>query len=106
MRERFTRVTLNAKANIHCDGRCVSYTFFTADGARKSAGVILPSLLTLSTERPEIMELLAGNCRVRIARETDWSDYHAGETFSIPSRSQYEIEVTGEPLQYVCHYVN
>lgn len=104
MRERFTQVTLEAKANVYFDGRCMSHTFFLADGTRKSAGVILPSTLTFTTDQAEIMEVIAGRGRVRVDGESDWRDYQAGETFSVPGRSGFDIEVAGEPLHYICHY--
>ena len=36
-------VTLNPKANVYFDGKCVSHSFTLADGTQKSAGVVLPA---------------------------------------------------------------
>ena len=65
--DRFERVSVVKKANVFFDGRCVSHTVFTADGARKSVGVILPGALTFETAAPEVMEIVAGRCRVKLA---------------------------------------
>ncbi|WP_028656635.1 pyrimidine/purine nucleoside phosphorylase [Nocardioides sp. J54] len=101
--ETFENVTLDPKANIYFDGACVSHSFTLADGTRKSAGVILPATLTFSTAAPEVMELNAGTCRVRLAGSQEWTEYAAGQSFSIPGDSSFDIEVI-EPVSYVCHY--
>ena len=99
----YPNVTLDPQANIYFDGACVSHTFFLADGTRKSAGVIFPASLTFGTAAPEVMELNAGKCRIKLAGEDEWTEYAAGESFSVPGDSSFDIEVT-ETLGYVCHY--
>lgn len=99
----FENVTLDPQANIYFDGKCVSHTFLLADGTRKSAGVIFPAALTFGTAAPEVMELNAGRCRVRLAGSQEWSEYAAGESFAVPGDSSFDIEVL-ETLGYVCHY--
>ena len=99
----FENVTLDPQANIYFDGKCVSHTFFLADGTKKSAGVIFPASLNFSTAAPEVMELNAGRCRVRLAGSEEWRDYAAGESFAVPGDSSFDIEVL-ETLGYVCHY--
>jgi uncharacterized protein YaiE (UPF0345 family) len=63
----FDNVSVVKKASIYFDGRCVSHTVLFADGARKTVGVIFPGTLTFNTGAPEVMELNAGRCRVRLA---------------------------------------
>lgn len=99
----YPNVTLDPQANIYFDGACVSHTFFLADGTRKSAGVIFPASLTFGTAAPEVMELNAGTCRIKLAGEKEWTSYSAGESFSVPGDSSFDIEVI-ETLGYVCHY--
>lgn len=99
----FENVTLDPRANVYFDGACVSHTFFLADGTRKSAGVIFPARLTFGTAAPEVMELNAGACRIRLEGSEDWTSYAAGESFSVPGESSFDIEVS-ETLGYVCHY--
>jgi len=38
----FSNVTAQAEANIYFDGKVISHTIITADGERKTLGVILP----------------------------------------------------------------
>lgn len=99
----FTNVSVNKEANIYFDGKCVSHTVSFADGSRKSVGVILPSTLTFNTGAPEVMELLKGRCRVKLAGATQTTEYAGGQSFSVPGNSSFEIE-TLEPLHYVCHF--
>lgn len=91
------------RANVYFDGKCVSHTVVFADGSRKSVGVILPASLRFSTGAPEVMECVAGACRYRLPGG-DWQHSGAGESFSIPANSSFDIEVTGEPYHYVCHF--
>lgn len=99
----FENVTLDPRANVYFDGACVSHTFHLADGTKKSVGVIFPASLTFGTDAPEVMELNAGACRIRLAGSEDWTEYAAGESFDVPGSSSFDIEVT-ETLGYVCHY--
>ena len=96
-------ITLSNTGNVYFDGKCVSYTFHTADGTRKSVGVIQPAKLTFGTAAPEVMELQEGRCRVKMAGEEDWQDYAGGDSFSVAGDSSFDIEVL-ENVHYVCHY--
>lgn len=100
----FNNVSVVAKANVYFDGKCVSHTIQLADGTKKSVGVILPSTLTFNTGAPEIMETVAGSCKVKMAGESEWRTYGAGESYNVPGNSSFEISVEGEPYHYVCHF--
>ena len=100
----FDNVSVTKQANVYFDGKCVSHSLTLADGSKKSVGVILPSTLTFNTGAPEIMETAAGSCRVRLAGESDWKTYGAGQSFDVPGNSSFDIEVAGEPYHYVCHF--
>lgn len=102
--ESFDGVSLTTRANVYFDGKCVSHGFVLPDGSRKSVGVVLPARLTFGTAAPEIMECVAGGCRVRMPGETEWNIVTAGESFAVPADSSFDIEVVGEPFHYICHY--
>jgi purine/pyrimidine-nucleoside phosphorylase len=55
------------------------------------------------TAAPELMEINLGKCKVRLNGETEWKTYSAGEKFTVPGNSSFDIEVT-EMLDYVCHF--
>ncbi|MBI5785907.1 MAG: pyrimidine/purine nucleoside phosphorylase [Rhodocyclales bacterium] len=99
----FENVAVVKKANVYFDGKCVSHTVQFADGSRKSVGVILPATLTFNTGVPEIMETVAGSCRYRI-KGGDWQSCGEGEKFDVPGNSSFDIEVSGAPYHYVCHF--
>ena len=103
VRERLEGVSIDTKANVYFDGRCVSHTVRLADGSRKSVGVILPSKLTFETAAPERMELVAGRCRVKLAGSGTPSEYQGGQSFDVPGQSSFEIEAL-EPVHYICHF--
>ena len=102
--EKFDGVAVTTKANVYFDGKCVSHSIVLADGTKKSVGVILPASLTFNTGAPEIMEGVAGSCRVRLKGESEWKTYGAGESFDVPGNSSFDIEVAGEPYNYICHF--
>jgi len=100
----FNNVSVVSRANVYFDGKCVSHSITLADGTQKSVGVILPATLTFNTGAAEIMECVAGSCRARLKGESEWKTYTAGESFDVPGDSSFDIEVSGEPYHYVCHF--
>ena len=99
----FDKVSVVKKSNIYFDGKCVSHTVLFEDGTRKTIGVIFPSTLTFETGAPEIMEIVAGRCKVRIGNAAVSSEFGPGQSFSVPGNSRFDIE-TLETLDYVCHF--
>jgi len=104
MTAQFDQVSVIKKANIYFDGKCVSHTVIFPDGSKKTVGVIFPATLTFNTSAPELMELNAGECRIRLQGEDNWTTYAAGEKFNVPGNSQFDIEVV-QTLDYVCHFL-
>ena len=103
MSTHFDNVSVIKKANLYFDGKCVSHNIVLADGSKKSVGVIFPSSLVFNTGAPEIMELNAGKCRIRLKGESEWKTYEGGQSFNVPGNSSFDIE-TIETLDYVCHF--
>jgi len=99
----FDQVSVIKKSNVYFDGKCVSHTVLFPDGTRKTVGVIFPSTLTFNTGAPEVMDVVGGVCKVRLDGEAEWKTYAAGESFSVPGDSRFDIE-TVELLDYVCHF--
>ena len=99
----FDNVSVVRQANVYFGGKCVSHTVLLPDGTRKTLGVIQPSVLTFNTGAPEVVEINAGRCRVKLAGSSEWKTYGPGEQFSVPGNSSFDIE-TLELLDYVCHF--
>ncbi len=96
--------TVTTAANVYFDGRCVSHSVLLPNGVKKSVGVILPATLRFTTGAAERMECVAGRCEYRLADAGDaWIASSAGESFSIPADSSFEIRVEA-PFHYICHF--
>ena len=101
--EHIDGVSVDTKASVYFDGKCISHTITYPDGRKKSVGVVLPSTLTFGTAAPEIMECVAGYCEYRLAPSAPWIRSSAGESFSVGANTPFDIRVT-EPYHYICHY--
>ncbi len=101
--EQISNVSVQTKANVYFDGKCVSHSITLADGTKKSVGVILPATLTFSTGAPEIMECVAGACEYKLAGSDAWVKSGAGEKFNVLGNAKFEIRVT-EAYHYICHF--
>jgi len=96
-------VSVNPQANVYFDGKCVSHSLTLADGTKKSVGVILPATLTFSTGAAEIMECVGGACEYKLAGTDTWVASAAGQKFSVPANSKFEIRVA-DAYHYICHF--
>ncbi len=101
----FKNVTVHTKANIYFDGKVVSHTVLTSDGAKKTLGLIYPGSFHFGTGAPERMEIVAGACRVKIDGSSDTRDYSAGQHFDVPGNSGFDIEVTSGICEYICSFL-
>lgn len=97
-----SNASVDPRANVYFDGKCVSHSLTLPDGSKKSVGVILPSTLTFKTGAPEVMELVDGECRVRVPGR-EWMRYARGQSFEVPGNSSFDIEATA-PVHYICHF--
>lgn len=102
--ETLSGVTVDTRANVYFDGKCVSHNVTMPDGSRRSVGVVLASELTFGTQAPEIMECVAGACEYRLPGQEAWTACGPGDSFRAPGMSAFEIRVA-EAFHYICHYV-
>ncbi|OGT19566.1 MAG: hypothetical protein A2V90_00025 [Gammaproteobacteria bacterium RBG_16_57_12] len=100
----FLNAEIKKKANIYHDGRVTSRSIVTSAGENKTLGIMLPGTYHFSTGAPEVMEINQGRCRVKLAGESAWREYRAGERFDVPGASAFDIEVP-ELVDYICHFV-
>jgi uncharacterized protein YaiE (UPF0345 family) len=100
----FDQVSIIKRANVYFDGKCISHTVLFEDGTRKTLGVIMPGVLNFGTDAPELMEVQAGQCRIRLEGSDEWKTYGAGESFMVPGKSRFDIDVI-EMLDYICSYL-
>ena len=102
----FKNVTAVAKANVYFDGRVVSHTILLSDGAKKTLGLIYPGKYHFGTEKAERMEIVAGDCTVKLDGHTDLHKYGAGTAFNVPARSGFDIEVGTGICEYICSFID
>ena len=105
MSAQFDHVSVVKKSNVYFGGLCISHTVQFEDGTKKTLGVILPTeqALTFETHVPERMEIISGECRVKIAASEESELFRAGQSFYVQGSSRFTIE-TDDVLDYVCHF--
>ena len=103
---KFSNVTAVAKANVYFEGRVVSHTIISADGARRTLGLIYPGSYHFGTEAAEEMQIVEGNCRVVFDGTEEESLYEAGGEFRVPAKSGFTITVGEGICQYVCSFLD
>jgi uncharacterized protein YaiE (UPF0345 family) len=101
--ETLAGVSVGTRANVYFDGKCVSHSLTLPDGTKKSVGVVLPATLTFNTGAAEIMECVAGSCEYKLAGSDSWQTSTAGQRFSVPANSSFQIRVA-EAYHYICHF--
>lgn len=101
----FTNVTALAKGNVYFDGKVVSHAIVTADGDRKTLGVIQPGTYHFGTEAAERMDIVGGACTHVLDGTNESIATSAGSAFEVPANSGFTITVEGEPCHYVCSYL-
>ena len=102
--ESFANVEVVAKANVYFDGKVVSHSVRFSDGSKKTLGLIYAGSFHFGTERPELMQIVAGSCRVRLDGQSDFLSYAAGSAFRVPGNSGFDIAVDSGIAEYICSF--
>jgi uncharacterized protein YaiE (UPF0345 family) len=103
--QQFNNVTVLAKANVYFDGKVVSHSILFADGSKKTIGLVYPGAYHFGTDKAERMELIAGQCRVKLDGQVTWTAYAAGQAFDVPAKSGFDIDVTTGICEYICSFI-
>jgi len=98
------KVKVDLKANVYFDGKVVSHTIWIDANIKKTVGVIYPGTYSFNTDAPERMDIVAGNCRVKLAGENAAKDFSAGTFFDVPGKSSFEIAVEKGLCEYLCSF--
>jgi purine/pyrimidine-nucleoside phosphorylase len=101
----FRGVTALAKANVYFDGKVVSHTLLFPDGSKKTLGLIYPGQYHFGTDKAELMELTAGQCTIKLDGASASASCNAGQTFEVPAKSGFNIEVKSGLCEYICSYL-
>ncbi|QGY39265.1 DUF1255 family protein [Pseudodesulfovibrio cashew] len=101
----FAGVTIKKAANIYFDGKVTSRVVTFPDGTVKTLGIMLPGDYEFGTEKPEVMEILAGELTVQLPGSDEWVAVKGGETFEVPGSSKFKLQVASV-TDYCCSYID
>lgn len=97
-------VDLTKKANVYFDGNVTSRSFVDNDGESKSLGIMMPGVYNFGTAAAELMEIIDGECEVKLKDSDEWNTYTANTSFSVPENSSFDIKVK-VLTDYCCSYL-
>ena len=101
----FSNVTAVAKANVYFDGKVVSHSILFPDGSKKTLGLIYPGKFHFGTDKAERMEIVAGQCAVKLDGQSAVNIYSAGQLFEVPAKSGFDIEIQSGICEYICSFL-
>jgi purine/pyrimidine-nucleoside phosphorylase len=101
----FPNVTAVAKANVYFDGKVVSHSILFPDGSKKTLGVIFPGSFHFGTGASELMEIVAGDCVVKLDGSQAETNYTGGQSFTVPANSGFDIAVHSGICEYICSFL-
>lgn len=102
----FTNVTAVAKANVYFDGKVVSHSILFPDGSKKTLGLIYPGDFHFGTAKAERMEIVAGDCVVKLDGSDTKTTYTGGQFFDVPANSGFDISVGSGICEYICSFLD
>jgi purine/pyrimidine-nucleoside phosphorylase len=101
----FRGVTVVPKANVYFEGKVISHTVLFPDGSKKTIGLIHPGRFHFGTDKAERMEIVAGQCAVKVDGQSATTVWMAGQVFEVPAKSGFEIEVASGLCEYICSFL-
>lgn len=101
----FAGVTAVAKANVYFEGKVVSHSLLFPDGSKKTLGLIYPGKFHFGTDKAERMEIVAGQCAVKLDGQSAVNTWAAGQAFEVPAKSGFDIAVETGICQYICSFL-
>ena len=99
----FEDVGIIKAANIYFDGKVTSRVVNFKDGSSKTLGIMMPGSFEFSTEKHELMEILAGELNVLLPGSESWKTIQSGDSFEVPAQSIFKLKVNSV-VDYCCSY--
>ena len=99
----FENVEIIKAANIYFDGKVTSRVVNFKDGSSKTLGIMMPGSFEFSTEKHELMEILAGELNVLLPGSESWKTIQGGDSFEVPAQSIFKLKVNSV-VDYCCSY--
>lgn len=102
----FANVTALTKANIYFDGKVVSHSLLFPDSSKKTLGLIYPGSFHFGTGKAERMEIVSGECVVKLDGTDTETTHTGGQYFDVPANSGFDIRVTSGICEYICSFLD
>ena len=99
----YKNVEIIKAANIYFDGKVTSRIINLNDGSTKTLGIMMPGEFEFSTEKHELMEILAGEMNILLPGSDGWKTIQGGESFEVPAQSIFKLKVISV-VDYCCSY--
>ena len=74
-------------------------------GPRRPLGLIYPGKYHFGTDLAERMEIVSGQCVVRLDGNQETRSVSAGSHFDVPAKSGFDIEVASGICEYICSFL-
>ena len=100
----FKNVTLIKEANVYDNGKVSSRVFYLESGEKKTLGFMLAGEYTFNSNEEELMEVLNGSMKAKVANESEFKTYTKGESFIVPANSSFDV-IVDEFADYCCSYI-
>lgn len=100
----FDNVSVVKKANVYFDGKVTSRVVVFADGTKKTLGIMLPGEYEFGTDTIEIMEILAGDLKVQLPGQSEWTHIQGEGEFQVAANQKFKLQIT-EVTDYICSYL-
>lgn len=101
----FDQVTVMTKANVYFEGKVVSHTVFLPGDVKKTLGLIYAGEFHFGTAKAERMEIVSGQCTVKVDGQSTTTAYGVGQSFDVPANSGFDITVTEGICEYICSFL-
>lgn len=90
------------KTNEYFEGKVKSLAFQAHDKPA-TVGVMAIGDYVFNTTEPEKMTVVSGAMTIKLAETDQESHYQAGESFSVPANSRFDVKISIETA-YLCVY--
>jgi len=93
-------VDVKKRAELLHGGSVSHRTLISREGEMTTLGLMMPGVYKFATEAAETLEVVQGQCRVRIGEQGEWLELDSGQSLQLPAHGHFEVEAT-EVLDYI-----
>lgn len=90
------------KVNQYFDGKVTSIAF-AGEQLPATVGVMAPGDYEFGTSQHETLTVVSGALTVKLPGQSDWQQFHAGQSFEVAAEQKFQLKVT-QDTAYLCTY--